>query len=99
MKGLVILILLVVIALAVYMAVRAFAQQRKLKNAKWELHEEETADSTEFWLVKGQTADFMGRALRSLPTYNDKYLELQSAAEEEMLVRNAANKVTRSLNK
>jgi hypothetical protein len=98
MKGLLILVLLAIIALAVFMAVRAVVRQQRLKNAKWELHEEETADSTEFWLVKGETADFMGRALRSLPSYNDKYFEIQSKAEEEMLVRNAANKVTKRLN-
>lgn len=90
--------IIALVALAIYMVVRAAVAAYREKTAKWQVHEEETADSTEIWLVKGQTADFIGRAMRNSDDYDVKYLEIRSEAEEQMYNRNAASRVAKRLN-
>lgn len=103
MRLLVFLAIFALIAVVVYfaiMAVRAAAAKHKAKGPKeWTLCMEETPDSTEFWLVKGDNADFIGRALRKDADYSMRYMEIESEAEEKAFERNAANRITRNLNK
>lgn len=95
-----IIVLIVVCAYMAYAAVRAGARNAKSKGPKeWTLQLEETPDSSEFWLVKGENAEFIGRALRKNNDYSTKYLELEDEAAEKMYEWNAANRVTRNLNK
>lgn len=95
------LILLAIgVILAVASVVRWIVKKRKETHlaAKWYLREIDTEDSTEFYLVKGRTTDFMGRALRKHPDYTERYMELYDEVEQVMIERNSARKITHKLN-
>jgi hypothetical protein len=94
MKELVLLVLFVGIALAAWLVVRAYLTFRDLSQ-KWELRTAEAQDSTEFWLVKGEHADFVGRALRAAPDYFLQCSEMEAKGEEMLMERNVALSVIR----
>jgi hypothetical protein len=85
--------LLVFATYMVAQAIKAAMNARKLNKAEWEVVLEEASDSTEFWLVKGGNADFIGRALRKSDDYALKFSDLEAEAEEMKMERNAAIRV------
>ena len=85
-----IIVLIVVIAYLAVAMVKRYRYARSIQNAEWEVQEIDGPDSTEFWLVKGETRDFVGRALRSKDDYSTTYMEMQEEAAEEMYERNSA---------
>lgn len=94
MKELVLLVLFGGLGAGSYLIARAYLSFRQLTQ-KWEIRTAEARDSTEFWLVQGKHADFVGRALRSAPDYSLKCSDLEAKAEEMIMERNAALSVIR----
>jgi hypothetical protein len=102
MKGLAFLLVLVfvlLVALAIYYGMAGVIEGRRARTAKWIVHVNEAADSTEFWLIKGPNADFVGRALRKAPDYGIQFAEFEAEAEEMAMERNAAITVLEKRNK
>lgn len=98
MKELVLLVFIVGMALVAFLVTIAYRQYQIEKNG-WQLHREETNDSTEIWLVKGKNTHFCGRSLRSSPTYTDKLMKIEDVAQDKMYEWNAANKASKRLYK
>lgn len=97
--------LLVILAILVLVAFLAFVAWKVItsiivslgKPKVWTVIFDETADSTEIYLVKGENADFIGRALRSASDYDDKMLELENDATEKANTRNSTDRLIRRL--
>lgn len=86
------LVVVLILVLAAYMVARAVNHYTGRKE-RWHVVRDELDTATEFWVVKGQNADFVGRARRSEDDYSDKLIDLQTEADGKCDDRNIATRV------
>ena len=88
MRFLLPLLLVALIALAVWFAVRA-VKARNQAACRWEVKQLDKGQDTLIWLIKGSERDLIDSVNRMLDDYDDRVLAAKVEAEDKMMTRNA----------